>query len=299
MIRTSRKWKNAVRFQAKKAFPSEWKCREGLLATGAFTKVQAADDIIPSATDLTGTIPLGSGNDMRTGSQIRVRRVDLWVSIDPPAANATYPDAHVRIELVQHFSNSDPIDADWRTICRYGSTVSAADTVTKWSWARNETPYRVEHNRAPSFRSIIKRVVRVVGIGSFQGWNASVRSNLDRQSGVILPKEERQQNTSTSAVPVVVETELPSGQNTTVPAHNITNTGYEAANGYQTNQLQRGKHHKFFHASHSWSNGLLVTFSDGTSSVPLIGQNTLILFMGTDEQGVLGTVQYRIWYTDE
>lgn len=77
MLRTSRKWKNAVRYQAVQAFQPEWK---------VVTVAQTTPVGLPGApggitTDLTSVIAQGLANNQRVGSQIRLRRITLHVLV--------------------------------------------------------------------------------------------------------------------------------------------------------------------------------------------------------------------------
>lgn len=295
MIRTSRKWKNAVRFQAVQAFRPEWKRYEkeyvGTMAA------QSTSTLVPTQQPVTSGIVQGIAENQRIGDVIRVHRVDAWISIRPEAGIVVAPELPWRWELVREFSSKTPI-----------GSVLTADYIdlSQFEWARGVCPRELKANQEPRYDVMWMRKGILAGIGA---WT----KDPDPTSYTTVPSDLAVSGTTSTtavhgsencAVPIhaYIDNEPPPGPytETLIAGYNIVNGGKLVNSGpVPTHQMRRHDWKKSFHVVKKFPGaGLRVKYDATTTEYT---ENQLVL------QGAGGLftglllhyyIVYRVWFTD-
>lgn len=310
MLRTSRKWKNAVRFQARSAFPVEWKVKE-LANPAAAVLLQA-----PSCTllDLSGAIAVGTGPNQRLGSQIRIRRITIHLFFSsaespgrenrgcvqlechrwPLRLGAGAPAADARVL----YADTVDIGIDWTNGAprvlggtTFGSPAIAALGTRDLVHVLSRKKYSLF---APA-RFVDRAVIAPATLQAFPAHHASTSDGLTQyqETSIVLRSNEYTNATGPGA------SFTQTGGNPTGIGSLAYNTGYPEG---------RGRFHQRITIAHSFGpNGMKIQYGDsGASEEP---QNAVYLRLGSsylsyNEEAGAGeapakfTYYIRIWYTD-
>lgn len=303
MLRTSRKWKNAVRYQAAQVFPAEWKV---FTARAGLAPVPATST--PTFIQLTTPIPQGLDTGNRIGNRVKVRRVDVWIQVSPSAGDHPEPETAVRATLIQQREDR-VIPADLTSDYDYGAGGS-------FNWARGWCVRLIERNNEPNFYILDDKRKILAGIGAHQhdgatNYLATVPSDLSASGATSLKVvREGAHNLNhpgyTGVVATYLGNEAPSLQVTTnvqhnhdVPAHVIAVGAHDTTLALQTNQLKRRDWKARMVLRKAWSRGLDVTYSSGNPLTDLGSNQHLVFCVVADQVGALSYEYFfRVWYTD-
>lgn len=280
MIRTSRKWKNAVRFQAALAAKPEWKVFTAGLDTQGIS-------IEPNATvvNLFSNIAQGSSSSDRIGSRIRVHRIDIWITFYAQGAEGENPVAcalvlgtnTTKVPLTQSLNNYfEPVGGPYsgwvhRTVPRLKG---GSSTVITEEYAR--------------FLVTKRRVLAGVPmISQTSSWVASAPDNF---SGGTRQSITNQVNHG--------------GTGGTMPGGAWTQSPYVSEPMVPMLTLRRPLVHHL-KLSRSWKRGLPVQFDDSDADgVDHDDLNHCFLFFSqsieaVSQQSARCNFIYRVWYSDE
>lgn len=320
MLRTSRKWKNAVRFQARAAFPAEWKVHEFTTAPQVFPFAHACAVVFPLETILRGTTKAS-----RIGSKIRVRRIEIRGIVVATGRSGLENIGCVQLEKWVH-PDLVPSSQHTNTLQAYQPPYDGAD----WIRGSYRTPggvsYDVDTENYPAvltterMQVLRRRVFSLFKTPAFID-NATVGA------------------AATSPFPDAASfvTPIGSGQSfgfypeerQTVP-HVAIGAGSLAGGSYQIGSLPvaagtieqqthrvrvggGGLHHKKFRIVYSWSRGMEASFDDydaAAGTVVYEKTNHLCIRIGctalsrgndsVENPGSMKSVMsVRVWFTDE
>lgn len=287
MLRTSRKWKNAVRYQAAQVFPAEWKVFTG---RAALAPVPATST--PTYIQLTTPIPQGLDVDERIGNRVKIRRVDVWIQVSPTAGDHPEPETAVRATLIQQRDDRS-IPADLTSDYDYGVGGS-------FNWARGWCVRLIKANREPNFYIVDDKKKILAGIGAHQHtagipFQVVVPNDLSASGATGIKQG---QNGGYNIVHPGYTTTGPGG-GWTVPAHVIATATESTFWPLQTNQMKRRDWKARMILRKTYNRGLEVTYSSGNPIDDLGSHNHMVFCVVADQ---VGAMQYeyffRVWYTD-
>lgn len=290
MLRTSRKWKNAVRYQAAQVFPAEWKV---FTARAGLAPVPATST--PTYIQLTTPIPQGLDTGNRIGNRIKVRRVDVWIQVSPTAGDHPEPETAVRATLIQQREDR-VIPADLTSDYDYGAGGS-------FNWARGWCVRLIERNNEPNFYILDDKRKILAGIGAHQrdavdDHQATVPSTLAANGPTNLKRSQLQQHDHNHPGYIAPAT-YGGGGNLTVPPHVIVETAYFNVQPLQTNQLRRRDWKARMVLRKAFNRGLDVTYGSGNPLTDLGSNQHLVFCVVADQVGALDYEYFfRVWYTD-
>lgn len=290
MLRTSRKWKNAVRYQAAQVFPAEWKV---FTARAGLAPVPATST--PTYIQLTTPIPQGLDTGNRIGDRIKVRRVDVWIQVSPTDGDHPEPETAVRASLLQQ-RDDRTIPADLTSDYDYGAGGS-------FNWARGWCVRFIEKNREPNFYIVDDKRKILAGIGAHQrddatNW-ATVPKNLSASGTTNVKQDYPQAHAQVRPAFQCLEGGTRGAGTIDYPAINITVPQYAINKQVQTNQLRRRDWKARMVLHKSYSRGLEVTYSSGSPVDDLGSHNHLVFFVLADQVAALDYEYFfRVWYTD-
>lgn len=287
MLRTSRKWKNAVRYQAVQAFSAEWKVYQGSQGVGFVPSGSTWDRLFLY------NMAQGVAEDERLGAQVRIRRVDVWIHVKPTSGPHFEPETWCRFALFKCPNQT-----------RHALSATISDHLEEgpsgnWSWARGFAPKKLSERMDPAYLTVAQKKTVVAGVGTFQRnantyCDQSVPWNIARSSADQFFETRAQAYNITNAG----YAELPGGA-PQIPPHILAVPEHREHIPLKTDMLKRRDREQYVHLVYKpRGQGELVTFQDASAS-DFDYVNTLYLVANSDQdQATEYDVYWRVWYTD-
>lgn len=275
MLKTSRKWKNAVRYQAIRAFPSEWKVLTSY-ATGASLGSPAST----SLWDLSDVAQGVAGNE-RIGRKIVAKRIEIWGEFVSHATSLDEP--YVRQQLIVSPTETAAPGTD-----------TTAEYEAIGDWCRGKVPmkltmqtpdrmYRIITDRRYAIRGgpLLQYIHSVEGVpagltnaSTYDGTNYeghTISESIQTAPGGLF---------TTSAAVDVSGSRTITGTNSTVRAY------------VQVPKIPRPSTIKFHISKKFPGNGLEMVFDDSSVANPGVGRNALNMRIAASP----GSTVYFFWF---
>lgn len=304
MIRTSRKWKNAVRYQASRVLAGELKLQE--IRNTATNPTQTAPYL--SVYNLTAAIVQGLQSNQRVGASINVKRVDVWVYLR--TADCPGIENRVRCELRQYVNPDDVPPVPITTQTHVETSIASIDWTSGAPRVRGGETFT--YNGNDYYASGTREFVKILRGRTVNLMRVPARLNqLSYTSGAAYPSQNSLQSNVYSGDAEQI------GRSATVanvsnPAGTIS-TPFHIDSVISTRMGGGGRMFQRVRLFKSWpGKGLRVNYTEGGVGDSLkqadenhvflvIGQSKLSIHPATTAEGYASSFQYyaRVWYTDD